>query len=68
MNLTPCGTCLIPKVEMIIKGKCLELIQDIQAARNGQLKTFRKEDSRAAAVSGKDHGIRVFKVRVLWRD
>ncbi|KFO23437.1 hypothetical protein H920_15197 [Fukomys damarensis] len=44
---------LLPKVKMTIRGKRLELIQDMEAATTAQLDTVRKEDSRAAAESSR---------------
>jgi len=43
-DLAPCYFWLFPKVKMTMKGKHLELIQDIEAATTAQLKTLTKED------------------------
>jgi len=43
-DLAPCDFWLFPKVKMTMKGKCFELIQDIEAATTAQLKTLMKED------------------------
>ncbi|XP_005376045.1 PREDICTED: uncharacterized protein LOC102022049 [Chinchilla lanigera] len=48
---------LFSKVRMTARGKDFVSIEDIEAARTAQLKTLRKEDSRAAAGRGRDHGI-----------
>lgn len=51
-----------PKIRMTAEGQCYELIQDMEAAVAVQLETLRKADCRAAAESGKNWGISVFKV------
>jgi len=43
-DLALCDFWLFPKVKMTMKGKCFELIQDIEAATTVELKTFTKED------------------------
>lgn len=47
---------VLPEDKMIMGAKCSYLVQDMEAARTGQLKTPRKEDCRAAAGSGEDEG------------
>jgi len=43
-DLAQCDFWLFPKVKRTMKGKCFELIQDIEAAMTAQLKTLTKED------------------------
>lgn len=52
---------------MTMKGKYSESVQDIKVTRVTQLKTFRKEDSRAAAERGRDSGTSVFEVKGILR-
>ncbi|XP_033612130.1 uncharacterized protein LOC117283376 [Fukomys damarensis] len=54
------GCWLLPKVTVPRTGRRLESIQDMEAASTAQLKTLRKEDSRAAAGSA-----RFFKLRAV---
>lgn len=42
-DLTLCNFRLLPRVKMILKGKCFELTEDIQAATAVRLKTRQKE-------------------------
>lgn len=55
----------LPTVKMTMKEKHCEWTQDIKAARAAQLKTLMKGDSRAASESDRDHGISVFKLKIL---
>jgi len=41
-DLTPCDFWLFPEVKMTMKGKCFELIQDIEAAMTAQLGTHER--------------------------
>jgi len=43
-DLAPCEFWLFPKVKTTMKGKCFELIQDIETATTAQLKSLTKED------------------------
>jgi len=44
LDLAPCDFWLFPKVQMTMKGKDFESIQDIEAAMTVQLKTLTNED------------------------
>lgn len=48
---------------MTTKDQCFESIEDIKVATTVQLKTFKKEDSRAAPERDRDDGMSVLKVR-----
>jgi len=44
LDLAPCNFWLFPKVNMTMKDKRFESIQDIEAATTAQLKTLTKEE------------------------
>ncbi|KFO30290.1 hypothetical protein H920_08321 [Fukomys damarensis] len=57
LRLPPCNFRVFLKVKTTTKGKRCESVRDIEAAVVRQLKSLRKEDSRAAAASGRHQQI-----------
>lgn len=67
MDRTLCDFQGFYKVTRTKKETHFESIQGIEAAMTAQIKTLRKQGSRAATENGKDDGMRVFEVRRILR-
>jgi hypothetical protein len=59
-DLAPCDFVLFPKLKMKLKGRCFEIVSDIQRESQVILDSSKKNDFHGAFEAGKNDGIAVY--------